>query len=71
MGETTTLIVLGIAAIITVAANLMSRRPYEPGRLPLIPYAAVQFIGVVVILLMLAHLITIWTGTPFVGRSRG
>ena len=49
----------------------MSRRPYEPGRLPLIPYAAVQFIGVVVILLMLAHLITIWTGTPFVGRSRG
>jgi hypothetical protein len=44
------------------------RRPHEPGRLPLVPLGAVQFVALVGAVLMLAHLVTLLTGTPF-GRQ--
>ena len=68
MDLATTLWILAGAAAVTAAANLLSRRPYVPGSPPLIPYTAVQFVGLVVVLLMIIHLITLLTGKPFVGR---
>jgi hypothetical protein len=46
----------------------LGRRPYVPGRAPLIPYGVIQFVGIVVVFLMVAHLITLLTGKPFTGR---
>ena len=68
MDMTTTLTIMGIAAAVTAFCNYMSRRPYEPGKLPWIPYNGLQFIGLIVIFLMAAHVITLVTGKPFTGR---
>lgn len=43
-------------------------RPHEPGRLPLVPMGVVQFVALVGAVLMLAHVVTLLTGTPF-GRQ--
>ncbi len=69
MGYGPTLTILGIAVVVFVAANLISRRPPPLGEVRLVPYAAIQFIALLVAILMLAHLVTLITGTPFVGRS--
>lgn len=63
-----TLTILGIAIAITVFANVMERRPWEPGRIRWVPWHAIQFMGILAIILMCAHLITLLTGQPFVGR---
>lgn len=68
MDLTTTLIVLGLAAALAGFANYKTRRPGEPGRPSLVPYAGLQYVGLLLIVLMLAHLVTLLTGTPLVGR---
>ena len=60
------LLVLGIAVF--AGANFMSRRPAEPGNPSLIPWTALQFVGLVMVILMLAHLVTLLSGTPLQGR---
>jgi predicted MFS family arabinose efflux permease len=60
------LLVLGIAVF--AGANFMSRRPVEPGNPSLIPWTALQFVGLVMVILMLAHLVTLLSGTPLQGR---
>ncbi|MEM1401255.1 MAG: hypothetical protein AAGF58_15315 [Pseudomonadota bacterium] len=68
MGYTVTLSILGVALVIFLVANIISRRPPPLGEVRLIPYGAVQFVALVVVFLMLAHLITLFTGKPFEGR---
>ena len=68
LGLMPTVIILVIALGFTVWANWRSRRPYQPGNPPLVPPAAIQFIGLLVAFLMIAHLITLLTGQPFAGR---
>ncbi len=68
MTLTPTLIVLALGLALTGFANFMSRRPSEPGRLRLVPYTGLQFVGLLVVVLMLAHLVTLLTGTPLEGR---
>ncbi|MDX1711681.1 MAG: hypothetical protein R3316_11165 [Rhodovibrionaceae bacterium] len=63
-----TSIVLGVAVALGLAANLMSRRRLEPGRVRLVPYTAIQFLCLAVAVVMLAHLISLLTGTPLPGR---
>ena len=60
------LLVLGIAVF--AGANFMSRRPVEPGNPSLIPWTALQFVGLVMVILMLAHLVTLLSGTPLQRR---
>ena len=69
MTLTVTLIVLAVAIAVLAVSLLMARRPYVPGRPPLLPPVAVQFVAVTVVLLMLAHLMTLLTGQPLVGRN--
>lgn len=45
------------------------RRPYRPGSPPLVPSIVLQFIGVLGVILMTAHLISLTSGQPFVGRG--
>ena len=64
----TTLIILVAGLALTGFANWKSRQEYRPGELPLIPYNGLQFVGILVVFLMAAHLITLYTGQPFRGR---
>lgn len=65
---TATLIILGICIAVLVAGQIRERRRYEPGRVGLIPWVPLLFIALLGVMLMLAHVISLLTGEPFVGR---
>lgn len=69
MDAIATLIILAAAAAVFAVATWQHRRPYVPGRVWAPPWLAIMSVTLVVIILMLAHLVTLWTGTPFAGRS--
>lgn len=52
-------------------ANWRARQPAEPLKVRFINYHVVQMACIVVILLMAAHLITIFAGRPVTGPQRG
>jgi hypothetical protein len=64
-----TLGLLFAALVVAALANWRERRPRVIGRPPLVPYTAVQVIAVLVIILMLAHLVSLLTGQPLRGRG--
>ena len=68
MSLSVTLSVLGAAVVLFAFANYRSRRPRGPGELPLVPYGAIQFVALVAVVLMLAHLFALLTGHPLEGR---
>jgi hypothetical protein len=68
MSLTVTLILLVAGIAVFAGANYMSRRPVIPGNPSLVPWTALQFVGLVVVILMLAHLVTLLSGTPLEGR---
>ena len=61
-------VVLAVAVTVFGVCAVMARRPYEPGRIWRVPYTALMWLSVLVAVLMLAHLVTLLTGTPL--RSR-
>ena len=63
-----TLVILGLAVVLVGFANYKSRQKPQPGQVRMVPYLGLQFLGILVVILMLAHLITLLTGKPFVGR---
>ena len=65
--ELTLAILLGALATAALA-NWRERRPRELGRPPLVPYTAIQVVAVLVIIVMLAHLVSLLTGQPLQGR---
>ena len=68
MDWNTTLAILIVAAVLAGSANWKARQEYEPGGLPLIPWNGVMFVALIVVFVMAAHLITLYTGKPFAGR---
>ena len=66
----TTLIILSVGILMAAYGFWKGRQPYEPMNLPLIPNTFFLFVGLVIVFLMLAHLITLTTGEPFKGRRR-
>ena len=72
MGMTPTLIIIVTCLIVGFWAWWQERKPYVPGKLPLIPYAIILYACLIIILLMVAHMVELFTGTPLKGRmSRG
>ena len=59
---------LAIAFGFAALANWQMRRPFDRRWLPVVPWLGVQFIAVLVLLVMAAHLISLLTGHPF-GRG--
>ena len=58
-----------IAALAGVTALLwMEKRPREPGKPLLLPTTPLLFVCLVVIVVALAHMVTIITGVPHRGR---
>ncbi|MEP3114476.1 hypothetical protein [Nisaea sp.] len=67
----TTLIALGAAALLFAFSYWQDKREREPGQVTLIPYTMIQILAVVTCLVLLAHLVTLISGTPFRGRLGG
>ena len=65
---TATLIILGVCIAILVAGQIRERWLYKPGRVSLIPWVPLQFLAMLGVMLMLAHVISLLTGEPLVGR---
>jgi hypothetical protein len=65
---TETLAVLAAGVALFLFATYMARRPREPGELRYIPYGGVQFVALLIVILALAHVISLLTGQPLVGR---
>jgi hypothetical protein len=68
MSLTVTLIILAVCLAVLGIAQIRERRRYEPGRITLIPWVPLQFLAMFGMILMLAHLVTLLTGEPLVGR---
>jgi len=69
MGMTATIASICVAALLALICNIIDRRPSEPGKPRLIPYLAIQYVALLVVVLMLGHLISLLTGKPFTGRQ--
>ena len=65
---TATLIILAACIAVLVAGQIRERRRYKPGRISLIPWVPLQFIAMLGVMLMLAHVISLVSGKPFIGR---
>jgi uncharacterized iron-regulated membrane protein len=68
MSLTVTLTILLLALAVAGFANWRERRPRALGRPPLISYTALQMVALVVVILMLAHLVSLLSGQPLTGR---
>jgi hypothetical protein len=68
---TVTLIVVVLTMAVFGFANWRARQPAEPLKVRMINYHVVQMACIVVILLMAAHLVTIFTGRPVTGQQPG
>ena len=68
MSLVSTLIVLAVCLAVLGIGQIRERRRYEPGRVSLIPWVPLQFVATMGTIVMLAHLVTLLTGEPLVGR---
>jgi uncharacterized membrane protein YidH (DUF202 family) len=68
MGLAATLAVLGLAVAVACFANWQERRRRPVGNPPLVSYAAIQMLAIVVAILMAAHLVSLLTGQPLTSR---
>ena len=63
-----TLTVLVLTGAMFAFANWRARQPAQPLKVRMINYHVVQIVCVVVVLLMVAHLVTLFSGQPMGGR---
>ncbi len=63
-----TLLLFAIAIVVLIFAGWRERQPKEDGVIRWIPYTGVQFVAFLVIILAAAHLVSLWTGTPLIGK---
>lgn len=63
-----TLVLLAAALTLVGLANWRERQPRQLDKTPLISYPLVQMIGIVVVILMVAHLVSLFTGQQLQGR---
>jgi hypothetical protein len=63
-----TLTILVLTGAMFAFANWRARQPAQPLKVRMINYHVVQIICVVVVLLMVAHLMTLFSGQPASGR---
>ena len=62
MGLIPTLVGLAVSIAVVLTMGILERRPPQIGRVRLIPYLAIMFLGIVCTLLFLAHLLTLLGG---------
>ncbi len=68
-GDLVTTVIIAVAAAALVGLALWRQaQPYEPGQIWRLPWPVLAYCGILVLVLALAHLITLVTGRPFTGR---
>ncbi|MEZ5935768.1 MAG: hypothetical protein R3F54_28435 [Alphaproteobacteria bacterium] len=68
MSLTVTLLLLAASLLLAAFANWQERQERPLGKAPLVSYPVLQMIGIVVSLLLLAHLVSLLTGHQLHGR---
>lgn len=68
MSLTVTLLLLTASLAVVAFANWQERRERPLGKAPLVSYPALQMIGIVLAVLLTAHLFSLLTGHPLRGR---
>ncbi|MGI9509183.1 MAG: hypothetical protein ACR2QJ_07535 [Geminicoccaceae bacterium] len=63
-----TLFLLAASLLLVVFANWRERSERPLGKTPLLSYPALQMIGIVLAVLLVAHLVSLLTGQPLRGR---
>ena len=63
-----TITVLVVCIALTIWMIVLEKNPPPPGKPRLVPTTPVLFLGALGIILALAHLVTLLTGTPHTGR---
>ena len=71
LGFTATFVITALTVCIFGFANWRSRQPAQPLKVRLVNYHVVQMAAIVVLLLMAAHLVTLWAGHPLTGQAGG
>lgn len=71
MGWTPTLLGLGIVLSLLVVAERRARRPFDPSAPDLVPWRGVILLCGVLVVVLLAHVVTLATGTPLAPRWTG
>lgn len=69
MDLTTTAVAFGAAAALFGLSVWLDRRPYQPGRPWRFPSRLVMALTLLVMLVLGAHFVSLWTGQPFKGRT--
>ena len=68
MGLGITLILLGVGSALTMFCLWHQRRPRELGEVSLFPANILLGVGLLMVILALAHLVSLLTGHPLTGR---
>jgi len=68
MSLTATLACLAASLLVIGFANWRERRPRQLDKTPLFSYPLIQMVGIVIAILMVAHLISLFTGQQLQGR---
>jgi hypothetical protein len=66
-----TLAIMAVAGVGLALSSWQARRPTDPGRPRLVPMGAIQFLSILVIVLMAAHLVSLLTGHTLTSRYFG
>jgi hypothetical protein len=69
LGWTPTLAALATVIVLLVVAERRARRPFDPTSTTLIPWRAVILICGLLIVLLMAHVVSLATGTPLTPRA--
>jgi hypothetical protein len=68
---TATLAIAAFVLLIFGFANWRARQPAQPLKVRMVNYHVIQMACIVVMLLMAAHLVTIFAGRPITGQTGG
>lgn len=69
LGLTATLAITGLGLGLFGFANWRARQPAQPLKVRMVNYHLIQMAAIVVVLLMAAHLMTLFAGRPVTGQG--
>jgi hypothetical protein len=64
-----TLAIIAAFVVLLVFSAYMDHRPRELGKVEMIPYKGLMFLSILLIIVLLAHVVSLLTGAPVYGRT--
>lgn len=66
-----TVTIIAFIGVVFAFANWRARQPAQPLKVRMVNYHVVQMACIVLLLIMAAHLVTLWAGRPMTGQAPG